>query len=322
MTFVLFLIGFVLLIKGGDWLVSGSTSIAKRFGLSDLVVGLTIVSFGTSAPELVVNVISSLSGSSEIAVGNVIGSNISNILLIIGTTAIICDLPITRDTLLSDIPFSLSSAILVGFLANAAIFDEKKELMISRGDGIILLFFFVLFLAYVFRIAREQLEQGEKPENVEQIDELPISSSLGYLSLGIFALFLGGKWVVDGAIALARILGMSETFIGLTVIVIGTSLAELVTSLVAAAKKSVDIAVGNAIGSNIFNILWILGLSSLIKPLPFSVITNSDILVLIFTSSLLILSLATGKRHAIDRNDGVIFVVLYGAYMIFCIYRG
>mgnify|MGYP001550981846 CR=1 FL=1 len=318
MTYLLFFLGFVILIKGGDWLVSGSTSIAKRYGLSDMVVGLTIVSFGTSAPELVVNVISSLSGSSEIAIGNVIGSNISNILLIIGTTAIICDLPIKRNTLLSEIPFSLSAAVLIGFLANAALFDSKSNLLISRGDGAILLFFFVLFLAYVFRIANEQ---GEPP-NADEIKELPMKRSLMLVGGGMLALFVGGKWVVDGAIVLARMVGMSETFIGLTVIAIGTSLPELVTSIVAASKKNVDIAVGNAIGSNIFNVLWILGISAIIKPLPFAVVNNTDILVLIVSSSLLILSLATGKRNAIDRNDGILFVVLYAAYTAFCIYRG
>ncbi len=320
MTFLLFLIGFVVLIKGGDWLVSGSTSIAKRYGLSDMVVGLTIVSFGTSAPELIVNIISSLSGSSEIAIGNVIGSNISNILLIIGVTAIICDLPIKRDTLLSEIPFSLSAAVLVGFLANAALFDSKSTLLISRGDGGILLFFFVLFLAYIFRIAKEQVENGE--EEGEKLEVLPMRKSVALLLGGFIGLFLGGKWVVDGAIAMAKWLGMSETFIGLTVIAIGTSLPELVTSVVAASKKSVDIAIGNAIGSNIFNVLWILGISAVIKPLPFAVLNNTDILVLIFSSSLLILSLATGKRHAIDRNDGILFVVLYALYTAFCIYRG
>jgi len=333
LTYALFLVGFFLLVKGGDVLVEGSVSLARRRGISDMVVGLTIVSFGTSAPELVVNVVSSFGGSSEIAIGNVIGSNIANILLIIGITAIICDLPLKRDTLLSEIPFSLSAAVLVGFLANASLFEGKRSLLISRGDGMVMLFFFVLFMAYVFRIARESDDEPTEPEvstadggdddgDAMKRPPLPTSKAVACIVGGVVALFLGGKFVVDGAIALARLVGMSETFIGLTVVAVGTSLPELVTSIVAASKQNVDIAVGNAIGSNIFNILWILGISAVIEPLPFDVVTNHDILVLIFASSLLILALATGKRNAIDRHDGFVFVLLYVVYTIFCIKRG
>lgn len=319
MTYVLFILGFVLLVKGGDLLVEGSCSIAKRFALSDMVVGLTIVSMGTSAPELVVNVVSSLGGNAELAVGNVIGSNIANVLLILGLTALFCPLPIRRDTLLSEIPFSLTAAILVGFVANAPLGDAKRDvLIISRFDGTILLFFFALFMAYIVSVARE----GGATTTDGPIAQFGLGRSVGLVVVGCVALTLGGKWVVDGALALAALLGMSQGFVGLTVVAVGTSLPELVTSVIAARRGTTDLAVGNAIGSNIFNALWILGVSALIAPLPFNVINNNDILVLVFSSSLLVFAVATGQRGAVDRRDGVVFVVLYLFYLAYCINRG
>lgn len=341
LVYVLFVVGFVLLIKGGDYLVAGASAIARKFGISDLIIGLTVVSFGTSAPELIVNVLSSLSGSSDIAIGNVLGSNVANILLIVGVTAILCDLPLSRNTLLSEIPFSLMAVVLVGFLANASFMKNDELETISRLDGGILMFFFALFIVYVFYVAFEDKERANQiVESIHtKLDSNPVSddgesnaeTDPAHMStvkawlliiLGMFGLFLGGKWVVDGAVFMARAFGLTERLIGLTVIAIGTSLPELVTSIIAARSKAVDIAIGNAIGSNIFNLLWILGISSLIKPLPFRVINNADIFVLMVASCLLVLSLATGKKRAIDRNDGIVFVTLYVAYLAFCIYRG
>ena len=320
LTYFLFVVGFVLLIKGADYLVDGSSSIAKKFNISDFIVGMTIVSFGTSMPELIVNIMASLNGNSELAIGNIIGSNISNILLILGISAVICPLPLHRNTVLSEIPFSLTSALLVGFLANAALFDSRENLTISRPDGVILLFFFALFLAYIFRMGKESQSPLVEPDHEVMI--MPMYRSLLMIGGGIFALFLGGKWVVDGAIKIADIFGFSETFIGLTVVAIGTSLPELVTSAIAATKKNTDIAVGNVIGSNILNLLWILGISSITMPLPFDITTNTDIVVLIFASSLLLLAMATGTKNAIDRWDGIAFVFIYIAYISFLVYRG
>lgn len=319
-TYGFFILGFVFLIKGADYLVDGSSSIAKRFKISDFIVGMTIVSFGTSMPELIVNIMASLEGSSELAIGNVIGSNISNILLILGITAVICPLPLHRNTVLSEIPFSLTSALLVGFLANAALFDDRTNLTISRPDGIILLFFFALFLAYIFRMGKESSSALVEPDH--EIVIMPMGKSVLLISVGIIGLFLGGKWVVEGAILIASNFGFSETFIGLTVVAIGTSLPELVTSAIAATKKNTDIAVGNVIGSNILNLLWILGVSSITMPLPFDITTNTDIVVLIFASSLLLLAMATGTKNAIDRWDGIAFVFIYIAYISFLVYRG
>ncbi len=318
LTYVLFALGFVLLIKGADWLVGGATAIAKKYRISDMIIGLTIVSMGTSMPELVVNILASLSGSAGLAVGNVFGSNVANILLILGVAALIYPLPLQRSTVVSEIPFSLMAALLVGFLANAALFDRYQGLIISRTDGGILLFFFALFMLYIFKVAREGGEQEVK----ETYQEQPLLRTAGLVLLGMFALFLGGKWTVDGATFIATQLGMSESFIGLTVVAIGTSLPELVTSAVAASRRSTDIAVGNAVGSNIFNLLWILGISAVINPLPFDVLSNFDILMIIFASTLLILSVSLEKKRAVGRLSGVVFLLCYVAYVVFLLQRG
>jgi len=319
LLYILFITGFVLLIKGADVLVSGASSIAKRYGLPDMVVGLTIVSFGTSLPELIVNVLSSLQGQSELAIGNVFGSNVANLLLILGVTAIICPLPIKRNTILTEIPFSLIATLLVGFLANANLLDVYPQLHISRLDGGILLFFFALFMAYIYNIAKTNKDEiiAEEPEPV-----LSVPKSLAYIGLGVAGLFLGGKWVVDGAVSMAQSLGLSESFIGLTVVAIGTSLPELVTSAMAAYRRNIDIAVGNVVGSNIFNLLWILGVSALISPLPFDVVSNSDIVMMILASTLLILAMPIGKKNAIDRWNGVFFILIYIGYVTFLVMRG
>nr|WKN34530.1 calcium/sodium antiporter [Tunicatimonas sp. TK19036] len=318
LTYVLFALGFVLLIKGADWLVSGASSIAKKYQVSDMVIGLTIVSMGTSMPELVVNILASLSGSAELAVGNVFGSNIANILLILGVAALIYPLPLQRSTVVSEIPFSLMAAMLVGFLANAALFDKYQGLIVSRTDGSILLFFFVLFMLYIFKVARE----GGESEAEESYQEQSMLKASGLVLLGMCSLFLGGKWTVDGAMFIAIQLGMSESFIGLTVVAIGTSLPELVTSAVAASRRNTDIAVGNAVGSNIFNILWILGISAIIHPLPFNVLSNFDILMIIFASTLLILSVSLEKNRAVGRISSIVFLLCYIAYIIFLLQRG
>jgi cation:H+ antiporter len=319
LLYFLFVVGFVFLIKGADVLVAGSSSIAKRYGLSDMVVGLTIVSFGTSLPELIINILSSMQGQSELAIGNVFGSNVANLLLILGITALICPLPIKRNTILTEIPFSLIATLLVGFLANATLMDNRTELYISRVDGGILLFFFMLFMAYIYNIARTNKDEVI-PDEIEA--DMPMGKAILYIILGIAGLFLGGKWVVDGAVYAAQSFGLSESFIGLTVVAIGTSLPELVTSAMAAYRRNIDIAVGNVVGSNIFNLLWILGISAIINPLPFDVVSNSDIVMMIFASTLLIITMPLGKKNTIDRWNGTLFLVVYVSYIGFLIYRG
>jgi len=322
MIYVMFVLGFAALIKGADLLVDGASSIGVKFKLSSLVIGLTIVSFGTSLPELLVNIVASYSGSSELAVGNVFGSNVANVLLILGVSAMICPLPINRSTYFSEIPFSLIATLLVGFLANASIeaFGDEGDhgLLLSTFDGYVLLFFFALFLGYVYIVSK----QNQGIEGSNDIKELPWNKSVVYILIGIVGLFFGGQWVVDGAIVLAKQFGLSETYIGLTVVAIGTSLPELVTSIIAALKKNTDIAVGNAIGSNIFNLLWILGLSAVIKPLPFEVASNMDVFMIIIASTMLILAVVIGKKPVISRWEGLWFILAYIAYMIFLTIRG
>ncbi|MER2996962.1 calcium/sodium antiporter [Pontibacter populi] len=319
LIYVLFVVGFVLLIKGADMLVTGATAIAKKYQVSDMVVGLTIVSIGTSLPELIVNILSSMEGKPDLAIGNVFGSNVANLLLILGITAIICPLPIKRNTILTEIPFSLIATLLVGFLANAKLFDNYSQLYISRSDGYILIFFFILFLAYIYNIAKTNKDEVIPEENTS---ELTTGKALIFILLGIIGLFLGGKWVVDGAVSIATAVGLSESFIGLTVVAIGTSLPELVTSATAAYRRNIDIAVGNVIGSNIFNLLWILGISAIIHPLPFNVLSNYDIVMMIFASTLLILTMPIGQRNTIGRISGIIFLFVYIGYILFLIQRG
>lgn len=271
MVYILFVIGFVLLIKGADFLVEGASSIAKRNRIPEIVIGLTIVSFGTSMPELIVNLLASFDGSSELAIGNVLGSNIANVLLILGVAALIKPLPIHKSIYFTELPISLFATVLLGFLANADLFVDVKGLTLSRYDGTILLFFFGLFMTYIYVVAQSKDEIDE----ADQTNMLPRTKSILYIIGGSIGLFIGGKWVVDGAFEIALFFGLSETFIGLTVVAVGTSLPELVTSAVAARKGQSDMAVGNVVGSNIFNILWILGISSIIRPLPFDIISNS-----------------------------------------------
>ena len=318
LVYVLFVVGFILLIKGADLLVEGASSIGKKLKISSLIIGLTIVSFGTSLPELLVNLIASFSGNPDLGVGNVLGSNVANILLILGVAAVIQPLPITKNTYFIELPFSLTATLLVGFLANASFFDMVNNYFISRYDGLLLLFFFLIFMGYVFIVSK----QGKSDFSKEQFQEIPLPKSAVYILLGIIGLYFGGKWVVDGAIVMASAIGMSETFVGLTIIAIGTSLPELVTSAMAAFRKDTDIAVGNVIGSNIFNLLWILGISAAIRPIPYDVVSNFDILMIIASSTALILAVASGKRPVISRWEGGLFLLAYVWYISFLIERG
>ena len=319
-VYILFIIGFLLLIKGADWLVAGSASIAKKYNVSDLVIGLTIVSMGTSMPELIVNILASTSGASEIAIGNVIGSNIANVLLILGVAAIIFPLTIKESTVFSEIPYSIIALLLVAFAANAPIFNPDYELLISRLDGIIFLFFFGLFMVYIVKLARE----GRADMVEDAPDEiLPMGKSILFVLLGMAGLFLGGKWVVDGAVQIAKTFELSENMIGLTVVAIGTSLPELVTSAMAAYKKNTDIAVANVIGSNIFNLLWVLGVSAVISPMTYLTAINADIVVLIVATFLIIFSLMTGRaKNQIGKPTGILFLAAYVGYLVFVVMRG
>ncbi len=308
---LLLLFGLIILIKAADFLVSGSRSIAAELGISPLVIGLTVVSFGTSMPELLVTLVSGLDNNADLAIANIIGSNIANMLLVLGVAAIIRPLPVQNSTVVSEIPFSLTAAVLVGFLANAALFSDYPELSISQLDGGILLFFFLLFMLYVYKISRENEE--EEPS----VPDLGRARAIFYVLLGVIGLYFGGRFVVDGAVSLSMLLGVDDALIGLTIVAIGTSTPELVASAVAAYRNQTDIAVGNVVGSNIFNLLWVLGFTSSVVELPFEVISNSDIVMMIASSSLIILVLVSGRSNVIMRMHGIVFVTLYALYIVY-----
>ncbi|AHM62914.1 putative transmembrane K+ dependent Na+/Ca+ exchanger-related protein [Flammeovirgaceae bacterium 311] len=310
--------GMALIIFSANWLVDGASGIAKKFGISDLVIGLTIVAFGTSAPELTVNVFSALQGSTDIAIGNVLGSNIANIFLILGVAALIYPLSIQRNTTWKEIPLSLLAAVVLGVLANDQLIDRSTTgSEVSRIDGIVLLCFFLIFMVYTFEIARSQKEAID-----ESIKPVPLWKGLLLIAIGLLGLYFGGKYLVEGAIVIAREFGMSERLIGLTIIAIGTSLPELATSVVAAFKKKADIAIGNVVGSNIFNIFFILGVTSVLKPLPFVPAANFDIIATILASLLLFLTTFTLGRKSVDRIEGGFFVLIYIGYIIYSLAMG
>ncbi|MBE0679507.1 MAG: calcium/sodium antiporter [Bacteroidales bacterium] len=305
----LLVLGFVVLIKGADWLVNGASSLAKKHNVSDLAIGLTVVAFGTSAPEMVVNVFASLQGHEAIVFGNIIGSNNFNLFVILGIAGLITPLVVQSSTARREIPLSFIAVILLFFLANDFFLSDKHTL--SRIDGTILLTMFGLFLFYVYR----QL----KTDPAEKID-IDMIHSHGkiwvLIIIGLVGLVIGGRLVVTSAIAMATELGVSEKIIGLTIVAAGTSLPELATSVVAALKKNNDIAVGNIIGSNIFNIFLILGVSSLIRPLGFDASFNTDIYLLGFGTIVLLVFMFTGKKKKLDRWEAALLLAVYIAYTV------
>ncbi|MCB1731898.1 MAG: calcium/sodium antiporter [Pseudomonadales bacterium] len=314
---LLLLFGLVLLLVAADLLVKGASSVAARHSVSPLMIGLTVVSFGTSMPEMLVSFIAGMRGSADLAVANVLGSNIFNVLVVLGVACLINPLKVQTSTVVSEIPFSLSAAILLGFLANAALFSTGPELSISRLDGFILLGFFLLFMLYIFSISRAASEDdsGSPPAG-------SYLGSIAFILIGVAGLFLGGKWAVDGAVALAGQWGVDDAMIGLTIVAVGTSLPELAASAMAAYRKETDIAVGNVVGSNIFNILWILGVTASIRPLPFSAISNVDIVMVIVATLLILLAIASTRAAGITRPWGALFMAVYVAYMAYVIQRG
>jgi cation:H+ antiporter len=316
LTYILFVLGFFVLVQGANLLVDGSASIAKKLKISSIVIGLTIVAFGTSAPEFVVNIFASINGNTEIAIGNILGSNIANVLLILGISALIFPLTTKKNTVWKEIPFSLLAALVLGVMVNDFRLDGESFSGLTRSDGMILLGFFIIFLYYTFGIAKVT-GSGEELE----VKEWSYPKASLAIVLGLAGLVFGGKWIVDGAVKIAELFNVSQALIGLTVVAIGTSLPELATSAIAAYKKQTDIAIGNIVGSNIFNIFWILGFSSLLRPLPFNSGSDLDILMTIFASSALFFLMFIGKRHVIERWQGALMIMAYLAYVIFLILK-
>lgn len=322
LVLVLLVIGFVLLIKGADFFVEGSSSVAKRLHVPSIIIGLTIVAMGTSLPETAVSVSASLTGNNELAVSNVVGSNIFNLMVVIGVCAVLATVHVAKETIRRDIPFSLICAGLLLFLGMSGLGD-KSGMILGHMDGVILLGFFAGYIFYMIKIALKASREGKKVEieggSDEEIKLISVPMSLLFIVGGAAAIAIGGDVTVDAASRIASDLGMSQTLIGLTIVSIGTSLPELVTSIVAAKKNEVDMALGNAIGSNVFNILMVLGIASAISPI--SIITENiiDLCVLIvFTVCVWIFA---GTKKKIGRLEGLCMVAFYAAYAVYIIVR-
>lgn len=322
---LLLIIGFALLIKGADFLVGGAVSISERLRVSAVIIGLTVVAFGTSTPELAVNIVSALNpAASDIGLGNIVGSNIANIGLIIGVSALIFPLTVKRVIITREIPFMFLSAVVFLVLASDLELGGAGPNSLTAGDGIIFLAFFIIFLYYLTSTILGQ-RQGALEEEFEKEFKKPkktISLFRGiiYVIIGLAALIFGGRLVVDNAAILARMAGISEILIGLTIVAVGTSLPELATSAVAAFKKEPDIAVGNIVGSNIFNTFFILGTNAVISPIPFKNQWFADALVMIGFSALLFVLSMTAQK--IKRWEGLLMIVAYTTYIIYIGIRG
>lgn len=318
LAIVFLIVGFVLLVKGADVFVEGSSSIAKKFHVPSIIIGLTIVAMGTSLPEAAVSVTASLADKNELAVSNVIGSNIFNLMMVIGVCAILTPVAVQAVTLKRDFPFSVLCAILL--LALGLI----GPMVLGHIDGVIFLILFAGFIATMIRSALKASRQGEavvseEIEAAEEIKIMPMWKSLLFIVGGGIAIMLGGDVVVDSASNIAATFGMSQTLIGLTIVSVGTSLPELVTSVVAAHKNEVDMALGNAIGSNVFNILFVLGIASAISPITFLTENVIDIVILLAFS--LIVWLFAWSKKEIRRSEGFLMVLLYAAYVVYICIR-
>lgn len=309
--YFLFVLGFVILIGGAQALVSGASSIGVRLKISQMIMGLTVVALGTSLPELMVNIFASAHGNSALALGNILGSNITNTLLVVGASAIIIPVSISKTTFFRDIPFSLLAVAILFVLANDQFFGRTP--VISRIDGAIMLVLLCIFIYFTF------FRGGHPGPLMEQnIAPLPIGKSIIYIIAGALGLYFGGDWIVSGAVVIAGHIGISETAMGLTLVAGATSLPELATSIVASRKNNTDMAMGNAIGSNILNILLVLSVTALIRPIPFSIHLNIEI-GLVFLSGILLMVFAHfGKsKRTLNRMEGIFLVLLYILFIYF-----
>ncbi|SJZ94185.1 cation:H+ antiporter [Cetobacterium ceti] len=307
MSIVFMILGIVALVYGANFLVDGASAIAKKFNIPNIVIGLTIVAFGTSAPELVVNTIASVKGYSAITMGNVIGSNLINTLIILGVTAAIYPLSVSKTTTFIEVPLSFIAGFIVLIMANDYYFDGVNSI-IGRGDGIILLIFFLMFLGYNFYLTLKAKEEDEL-----EIKNYSMGIAIGAFIGGLILLIVGGKFIVDSAVDIATGLGVSERVISLTIVALGTSLPELATSVVAAMKKNSDLAIGNCVGSNIFNIFFILGISAVIRPINIGAGENLELIFNVLAGVLLFVFIL--RRRKLVRWQGIAMIVFYGIYL-------
>ncbi|MCB9292281.1 MAG: calcium/sodium antiporter [Lewinellaceae bacterium] len=311
---LILLAGFVLLVYGANMLVDSASALAHRLKVPNIVIGLTIVAFGTSSPELAVNLMAATSHNAGIVLGNVVGSNILNILLILGISALYAPLAVKSNTTWIEIPLAFLAALLVLTAAADVALDQAGGNVITRSEGIVMIFFFVIFLVYTFQLIRRA--QADEPLEVKAYST---PKSILFIVLGLALLVLGGRFIVQGATAIALLLGLSERIIGLTVVSVGTSLPELATSIIAARKKNTDMAIGNIVGSNIFNVFFILGASAIVYPVPVPGPAFFDLGMHILASALLFLFIFTGKGHRLERWEGGLFLALYAGYLAYLV---
>lgn len=309
---LILIVGFILLIKGAGWLVDGASGLAVKYNVSKLIIGLTIVAFGTSAPELAINAIAAYQNHPDIVLGNIIGSNIFNLFLILGIAGLITPLTVQSSTVWREIPLSLVAVLLLFLLANN--FGISGAAILSRLDGLVLLGIFALFLAYIIRQLRHDISNGAATGITQSNLKLT-----AMILLGLVTLVIGARMTINAAVRLATLLGVSEKIIGLTIVAAGTSLPEMATSIVAATKKNNDIAVGNIIGSNIFNIFLILSVSSLVRPIVFDVKFNRDLCILAGGTLFLFIAMFTGQKKELDRWEAGILLAAFGGYMSYLI---
>lgn len=319
LNYLFILLGLVFLVKGADFLVEGGSAIAKHFKVKNLVIGLTIVAFGTSAPELVVSSLAAINGSADLAISNIVGSVVTNTLIGLGLAAVISPLKLQRGTVWKEIPFSVLAVIVVFLLANDQLIPGAGSPQLTWTDGLVLLSFFAIFMYYTFGIS-----QAQPDDNVpERIHHLPLTKSIPYVLIGLIGLIVGGEWIVSAGTDIALQWGVSEKLIGLVLLGPATSLPELATVVIAARKKNLDMAVGGIIGSNIFNIFMIIGFSAFISgTMPYNTALNADIFIILLASVLLFFALFMGKKHHVERWQGAGFLVLYAVYLIYIFVRG
>lgn len=316
------LIGLLLILWGANILIEGSSAIAKKWGVSDLIIGLTVVAFGTSAPELTISIISAINGNAGIAIGNVVGSNIFNVLVIIGVTALFRPIHIGRNIMTNDIPFVVLSALILLVIGNSPLFDSASFSEISRTDGILLLFFFAIFIRYTFsQVKTEPSLNSDQKETTNALPPITMKmwKAILWVFIGLGCLIFGGDRFVSGASGIASGLGVSDAIIGLTIVAAGTSLPELATSVTAAIKGKPGIALGNVIGSNIYNIFLVLGCSATIKPLPFGDINNIDLMVLTCGCFMFWLFGWFFRERTITRPEGALLTIFYIGYITYLI---
>ncbi len=322
--YLLFFLGFFFLLVGAHYLIEGASALAKRMGWPPIIVGLTVLAFGTTMPEFFVTVFAAIQGSTELVLGNIVGSNIANILLVLGIAAILYPLTVEKRTIWKEVPFALLAAIVLFVVSNDRIIDNSGVVYsaLTRVDGIIMLLFFFIFLAYVLQLALGQQKKVYKKELKPKMKYYKFTVIALMIVAGILGLFFGANWIVTGALAITSKLGLSEFLISATIIAIGTSLPEIVTIVTAALKHKSDLAIGNIIGANVFNVFYVLAITAIISPIRLPPLINIDMIFLIFVSFLLFAYLFIGHKRQLVRWQGIAFLILYVLYLISVFIRG